>query len=78
MKHTIEDLLGDERANTLSHREREIAILVARGLSNKAIARELGLSGGTVKIHVHRILRKLGARSRYSLIARSTSRSAAV
>jgi two-component system, NarL family, nitrate/nitrite response regulator NarL len=78
MKRSIEELLVDESADVLSRREREIALLVARGLSNKAIAHELRLSYGTVKIHVHKILRKLGAKSRYSLIARSTSRNAAV
>jgi DNA-binding NarL/FixJ family response regulator len=44
----------------LSPREREVALLVARGLSNKEVARELGLSEGTVKAHVHSILQKLG------------------
>ena len=34
----------------LSPREGEVALLVARGLSNKEVARELGISGGTVKI----------------------------
>jgi DNA-binding NarL/FixJ family response regulator len=78
MKYSVEELLDDKRANMLSHREREIALLIAQGLSNKEIARELRLSYGTVKIHVHRILRKLGAKSRYSLIARATPRSIAV
>ena len=52
----------------LSHREREIALLVTRGLSNKELARELGISHGTIKSHVHSILQKLGARNRYSLM----------
>jgi two-component system, NarL family, nitrate/nitrite response regulator NarL len=76
MKRSTEVLLADKRANMLSRREREIALLVAQGLSNKAIARELGVSHGTVKNHVHRVLQKLGAKSRYSLIGRSTSPSA--
>jgi DNA-binding NarL/FixJ family response regulator len=63
-------LLDDERTQvTLSPREREVAALVARGLSNKEVARELGLSDGTVKIHVHSIFQKLGTKSRYRLIA---------
>jgi DNA-binding NarL/FixJ family response regulator len=65
-------LLTDERPKKLSPREREIALLVARGLSNKEVARELGLSHGTIKSHVHSILQKLGARSRYSLIVQSS------
>jgi DNA-binding NarL/FixJ family response regulator len=64
-------LLTDEPPKKLSPREREIALLVARGLSNKEVARELGLSYGTIKCHVHSILQKLGARSRYSLIVQS-------
>jgi two-component system, NarL family, nitrate/nitrite response regulator NarL len=52
----------------LSPREGEVALLAARGLSNKEVARELGISGGTVKIHMHSIFQKLGTKSRYSLV----------
>jgi DNA-binding NarL/FixJ family response regulator len=45
----------------LSPREREVARLVAQGLANKEIARELGLSHGTVKLHIHNIFLKLRA-----------------
>lgn len=48
----------------LTAREREILAQVARGLSNKAIARELGISHDTVKLHVRHILSKLGFSSR--------------
>lgn len=48
-------------SSILSPREREVALLVARGLANKEIARELGLSEGTVKQHVHSIFLKLRA-----------------
>ncbi len=48
----------------LSSREREIARAIARGASNKHIARELGLAEATVKAHVRVILRKLGLASR--------------
>lgn len=53
-------------ANTdkLSPRERQIIIKLARGDSNKEIARELDLSESTVKIHVQGILRKLNLASR--------------
>ncbi len=44
----------------LSKREEEVARLAAEGLSNKHIARALNLSDGTIKIHVHNILSKLG------------------
>lgn len=66
-------VLGDDCSKVLSPREREVAHLVAGGLSNKEVARELRLSEGTVKIHLHHILRKLGAKSRYSLIVRLLS-----
>jgi len=54
--------------NNLSPREGEVALLVSRGLSNKEVARELGISGGTVKSHMHSIFQKLDTKSRYSLI----------
>ncbi len=48
----------------LTPRESEILVLLAEGQSNKAIARNLGISDGTVKLHVKAILRKLGVHSR--------------
>lgn len=48
----------------LSPREREILDLIARGDSNKQIARELGIAETTVKIHVQHLLRKLELESR--------------
>lgn len=53
-----------EEHEQLSPREREILVALARGESNKAIAREFDLAESTVKIHVQNILRKLGLRSR--------------
>jgi len=52
----------------LSPRERGIAGLVQRGLRNKEIADELGLTEGTVKVHLHKIFEKLDLRSRTDLI----------
>jgi two-component system nitrate/nitrite response regulator NarL len=48
----------------LTPREREILCHLAEGQSNKTIARELGISDGTVKLHVKAILRKLNVHSR--------------
>ena len=48
----------------LTPRETEILGLLAEGQSNKAIARNLGISDGTVKLHVKAILRKLEVHSR--------------
>jgi two-component system nitrate/nitrite response regulator NarL len=48
----------------LTPREREILCHLAEGQSNKTIARQLGISDGTVKLHVKAILRKLQVHSR--------------
>ena len=50
--------------SSLTSREQEILKYVAKGLSNKLIARELNISDGTVKVHVKHLLKKLGLRSR--------------
>jgi DNA-binding NarL/FixJ family response regulator len=64
-------------SKVLTPREHEVALLVSRGLSNKAVARALGLSTGTVKLHLHRIFQKLGVKSRYSLRGRAQFQPAA-
>lgn len=58
--------LPDEASpfDELTPRESEILCLLAEGQSNKVIARNLGISDGTVKLHVKAILRKLGVHSR--------------
>lgn len=53
----------------LTTREAQTLALIARGLSNKLVARELGISDGTVKIYVKNLLRKLRLRSRLDLAA---------
>jgi len=54
----------DSPFTNLTPRETEILGLLAEGLSNKGIARNLGISDGTVKLHVKAILRKLEVHSR--------------
>jgi len=44
-------------------------LLAARGFANKTIARELDVSEGTVKLHLHRVYRKLGVKGRFALAA---------
>jgi len=55
---------GRSPFSILTRREREILCHLAAGRSNKAIARELDISDGTVKLHVKSILRKLEVHSR--------------
>lgn len=50
--------------DSLTAREVEILECIAKGMSNKVIARELDISDGTVKVHVKHLLKKLGLRSR--------------
>lgn len=70
------DIDGDEVrlgcfVSPLTQREDQISQLVARGLSNKEIGRELTVTAGTVKIHLHRIYKKLAIRNRTALAVRS-------
>jgi DNA-binding NarL/FixJ family response regulator len=51
-------------ARELSAREREVLELVATGMANKQIARQLGISDGTVKAHLTRIFQQLGVTDR--------------
>lgn len=55
---------GQKTASDLTPRELEILCHLAEGQSNKVIARNLGISDGTVKLHVKAILRKLDVHSR--------------
>ena len=54
----------EESPPALSRREREVALLIGRGLTNRRIAKELSISEHTVAAHVRKILKKLGLRSR--------------
>jgi DNA-binding NarL/FixJ family response regulator len=55
---------GERIVEQLSAREREVLLLLARGLRDKEIAKSLGISPATAKNHVKHILAKLGAKNR--------------
>jgi two-component system NarL family response regulator/two-component system nitrate/nitrite response regulator NarL len=53
--------------DVLSEREREVVKMIARGLRNKEIAKELFITEGTVKVHLHSIYEKLAVNGRTAL-----------
>jgi two-component system nitrate/nitrite response regulator NarL len=57
-----------EISRALTPREHEAAALATSGLSNREIARMLGLTEGTVKLHLHSVFIKLGIQRRTHLI----------
>jgi DNA-binding NarL/FixJ family response regulator len=54
--------------DSLTPREVEVARLAAKGQSNKEITHSLGITEGTIKVHLNAIFRKLGVGSRSDLI----------
>jgi two-component system nitrate/nitrite response regulator NarL len=56
--------IAENVLKVLTDREREIMRLVSEGLSNKAIARRLNISHGTIKVHLHNIYQKLEINNR--------------
>jgi DNA-binding NarL/FixJ family response regulator len=60
---------ADSRLDLLSRREREVAHLIASGLSNKLIADRLCIATSTVKDHVHHIFQKTGLSNRAAIAA---------
>ena len=67
---TFADLSSERPVVSLSAREREVAILTARGLSAKEIGRQLDLSYRTVETHRARLLEKFEARKLPELVAK--------
>jgi transcriptional regulator EpsA len=64
------------RQPAITEREREILRWVRDGMSNQQIGEQLGISGLTVKNHVQKILRKLGAANRAQAVAKAMSMNA--
>lgn len=64
---TLSQPRNAELLQDITQREQETLRLIAKGLNNKLIARELGISDGTVKVYVKNLLRKLNVHSRLEL-----------
>ncbi|MCB0037358.1 MAG: response regulator transcription factor [Anaerolineales bacterium] len=67
-----EPLFVEEPIEPLTPREIEVLLLLAEGLTNKAIGQELDISQHTVKFHVSAIISKLGAQSRTEAVVLAT------
>lgn len=68
------NLIVQQAGGRLTSREREVLTLVAAGISNKGIARELQVSPNTVKFHIAAILEKLDAASRAEAVVAALRR----
>ena len=73
---SLKETPADERSPALTHREQEVALLVALGQSNRQIASELSISERTAANHVSSILHKLGLVSRVQIAALVTEHKA--
>jgi two-component system nitrate/nitrite response regulator NarL len=68
LTRALETRGSEDGLGALSPREREIVELVLTGSRNQEIAAQLGITPGTVKVHLHRIYEKLGVGSRADLV----------
>ena len=64
------DGLDLPQTRPLSGRQKSVMVLMARGMTNKAIARELSLAEGTVKVHVNNVFKQLQVNNRVQAIAK--------
>lgn len=69
MRQNFSDQIETSPAESLSGRQRAILPLLARGLSNKEVARSLGITPETVKSHLKSIYWKLGVSRRSEAVA---------
>jgi len=75
-----EDLLtglltgSHDSVTDLTDREREVLLLLAQGMTNKQIGKQLHLSPFTVRHHVSQLIKKLGAANRAAVVATATQR----
>ena len=68
LNRALDSRRSEDGFASLSPREREIVDLVLTGARNQEIAAGLGITPGTVKVHLHRIYEKLGVGSRADLV----------
>ena len=66
--------LAEDAWPILTPREIEVLAALRDGLSNKAVARRLGISPHTVKFHIESLFKKLGAASRAEAVAKGLKR----
>lgn len=67
----LRSALGSNGRPQLAPREQELIRFVRKGLRNREIARELGVTEGTVKVYLHAIFEKLGVKNRTELAIRA-------
>jgi two-component system nitrate/nitrite response regulator NarL len=67
----LSEAFGDRERPSLSPRERELIVLVRKGMRNREIAEKLGVTEGTIKVYLHTIFDKLEVSSRTELAIRA-------
>jgi two-component system nitrate/nitrite response regulator NarP len=67
----LAETFGEREAPALSPRERELVSLVRKGMRNREIADQLGVTEGTIKVYLHSIFEKVGVTSRTELAIRA-------
>lgn len=67
----LAETLRNRDAPSLSPRERQLINLVRKGLRNREIAEQLGVTEGTIKVYLHAVFEKLGVNSRTELAIRA-------
>ena len=73
-RRSFEEIADTSAQQVLTPRELDVIDAIGSGLSNKAIARQLGISLHTVKFHIESLLRKLGAHTRAEAVAKALER----
>ena len=67
----LKQSLGSSRRPALAPREQQLIRFVRKGLRNREIASELGVTEGTVKVYLHAVFEKLGVKNRTELAIRA-------